>query len=177
LEEWTSLMQKLKAPISEKALGEHRDNPQNKFIPIQWYQYQLEKVTESRYSLELIKQHVNIEGGFVECIVRLHLGDYFRDGFGFHLFGEKNKIANALDLAYAEAIRGIVDSYLMGWHELCIYKKFGMEEGAGSAEGVETVICKKCSKIMSTEDVQNIKQYTLLRHPYHPDCIPAHLKK
>jgi hypothetical protein len=177
MDEWTNLMEKLKAPISDKAVSTHRDNPENKYIPIQWYQYQLEKVTDSKYSLEIIKQQVNFEGGFVECIVRLRLGDYFRDGFGFHLFAGKDKIANALDLAYAEAVRSIVDTYLMGWYDLGTYKKYGMGEGAGSAEGGVTAICIKCSKIMTPEDVQNIKQYTLLKHPYHPDCIPPHLKK
>jgi hypothetical protein len=171
-DEWTSLMEKLKAPISDKALSEHRDNPQNKYIPIQWYQYHLEKVTDSKYSLEIIKQHVNIEGGFVECIVRLHLGGYFRDGFGFHLFGEKSKIANSLDLAYAEAVRGIIDFYLIGWHELGIYNKYGMVEAGSVLEK-----CKKCSLPMTKEDLESNKQYPLLRQPYHPDCIPNHLKK
>lgn len=174
MSEYNDWVEKLKSPLPNQAVKQHEERSTRKYIPIQWYQYQLAEVTRGQWSLEIIKQNINTEAGFVEMVVRIRVGEYYRDGSGFRMFDTKDKIPNALDLAYAEAFRNTVDSYFMGWSNLGIYEKFGIHQ----MNGVQPVsICKKCELPVSPEELELIKQYANLRFTFHDKCIPPHLKK
>ncbi|MFC5651171.1 hypothetical protein ACFPYJ_19075 [Paenibacillus solisilvae] len=117
-----------------KGTVQFRSDNGRPYIPNQVYTDRVEAATNSRWSREIKELEINTAGRFVKAIVRIHIGAYYRDGYGFCSIEEDSanhpkKIANAVDKAVNEALLEAFDSYEMGWRDLAPYKK---EDWAGN---------------------------------------------
>jgi hypothetical protein len=164
--EWTTIWMKLKAKFQREPKA-HQNNPNKKYIPVEWYENRANEVAGELYRKE-IREFI-VDPQHVRVVVRVYIGDTFRDGYGFRAYDQES-MSNAVDLAFAEAHRNAFDSYEMGWEDLGIYERAGMRS--------PEVLCKKCQLPLSENDKEEIKKYPRLQVPYHPEtCMPAHLKK
>ncbi|CAN7762970.1 hypothetical protein LJR153_007138 [Paenibacillus sp. LjRoot153] len=167
--DWKKIWHALKEPFGTTKT--HKDNKDRKFIPVEWYEHRANEIAGEAYRKEIREYQVDRHQGFVKTVVRVYIGESFRDGYGFKEIDE-NGITNAVDLAFSESVRNAFDGYEMGWEDLNIYVRKGIKVGED-----EEVFCKKCSLVLSKEDREFIKRYPLLKFDFHPNCVPEHLKK
>ncbi|NHN33170.1 hypothetical protein [Paenibacillus agricola] len=98
------------------------------YIPNQVYTDRIEQATSSRWNLELRDTDINLSGHYVKAVVRVHIGHYFRDGFGLQKLEAgkallEDQLSSALDLAVNRAFIHAVDKWQMGWRDLAPYRK------------------------------------------------------
>ncbi|WP_031463726.1 hypothetical protein [Paenibacillus polymyxa] len=169
------------------------------FIPNQVYTDRLEAATGGRWSLEVRELDINPAAGYIKAIVRVYIGDYFRDGYGIaDLTGKDElKIANATDLVINQGFVNAVDSWQMGWKDLASYREWAknpalaylQEEDIPPVSGVQNVSqsraivdksCTRCGKRLSQNEVDLLKAIPDFNHSKLSYCfehLPDHFKR
>lgn len=166
------ILQKLRTPLPEGAVGHHENNTDKKFIPNEWYEWWITKIAGSLFRLEERSTEI-VPDRYVKVVMRVWIGDTFRDGIGFREVSQGVNLTNVVDLAKAEAERKAYDMFLMGWHNLGIYKRHGIPEPG-------TRFCVKCGtngEQLSVSDIQFLESHPNIKHDFHRNCIPNHLLK
>ncbi|MFX3637343.1 MAG: hypothetical protein ACE3L7_01710 [Candidatus Pristimantibacillus sp.] len=123
---YTDVVTELKRSFPEGTVQFRTDN-NRPYIPNQVYTDRLETATGSRWDREIKELEINVPFRYVKAIVRIHIEQHFRDGYGFSpIDGEPSsdprKITTAVDKAVNEAILEALDSYEMGWRDLAPHK-------------------------------------------------------
>ncbi len=170
------ILAKLKEPLPERAVSAHRENPKKKFVEVDWYEYWADQCAGALYRIEERESEINMDKGYVKVVIRVHIGDVFRDGKGVRVI-DNNGLENAVDRATSEATRNAFDKYFMGWHNL---GKYAVNRIIEPEDDSSTLTCIKCTESLSTQEWQDLnKKYPKLNsnNPYHERCLPSFLKK
>lgn len=199
--DYTKAIEQIKARFPVGTVQTRNDN-QNAYIPNQVYIDRVEKATSSQWSREVRDVEINVPHGYVKVIVRVTIGDYFRDGIGFSEIDKNKSIANKIDLATAEALREALDTWQIGWMDLAPHYQGAKDWGSNpalrhllaSAPGAEgnikevqshslvphQCIYTGCGKQLSRDEwefLTVIPGLNLEKMKYCFQHIPNHLKK
>lgn len=171
------------------------------FIPNQVYTDRLEAATEGRWSLEVRELDINPSAGYIKAIVRVYIGEYFRDGYGvIELKGQGKdevKIVSATDQVINQGFVNAVDSWQMGWKDLAPHREWGKnpalahlkDDDAPPAPGVLKPLqsrenvdksCTRCGKRLSQNEVDLLKaipDFNLGKLSYCFEHLPDHFKR
>lgn len=123
--DYSKAIERIKAPFPSGTVQKRGDNGRA-YIPNQVYTDRVEAATGSRWSREIRDVDINIPHGYVKVVVRISIGEIFRDGIGFAEIdsdgnGRGKGVSNKIDQALAEAVREALDTWQIGWKDLAPY--------------------------------------------------------
>lgn len=199
---YKEVVEELKRRFPEGTVIIRKDN-QQPYIPNQVYTDRLETATGSQWNFEIRELEINAPCKYVKAIVRVSIGSYFRDGYGFSpIDGDPEnqpwKITSSVDLATNEAFLTALDTYEMGWKDLAPYKlrDWGgnpalkhLLEGNPPSEQVDSSIqsyarlshqCVKCGMNLSEAEWELLGGIPNLNRDKMKYCfqdLPNHLKR
>lgn len=165
------------------------------YIPNQVYTDRLEQATGSEWSFEIRELEINPGAGYIKAVVRIHIAEYFRDGYGVDVLKDSSKIPTLTDQVINQAFVNAVDSWQMGWADLAEFRAWGnnpalahlKDNNAPPAEGVplqskaiEDKACVVCSKQLGQDEINLLKaipSFNLSKLAYCFEHLPDHFKK
>jgi len=115
------VLEQLKAAFPPNTV-QFRNDSGAAYIPNQVYTDRLDRVLQGQWKLEVRELEVNVQGKYVKTIVRVHIGDYFRDGTSIAEITQQG-INNAENRAKSAAFVDALDTWEMGWKDLAPHNK------------------------------------------------------
>ncbi|WP_336775345.1 hypothetical protein [Paenibacillus sp. MMO-58] len=200
--EYKSIIEHLRAPFPPGTVQKRGDN-NRAYIPIQVYNDRVETATSGRWSLDIKDIQIDVPNAFVCVIVRVTIGEHYRDGKGFAVLdlgteAKSKTITNKVDQAYSEALREALDTWEMGWKDLAPHYQAERDWASNPAlhhlmqsvppvdvtgQSAKTVVrheCNICHQQISHDDwefLRSIPAINLKTMKYCFKDLPGHLKK
>ncbi|SDP29689.1 hypothetical protein SAMN04487897_1693 [Paenibacillus sp. yr247] len=170
-----------------------------RFIPNQVYVDRLEVAAESRWDKEIRQLDVRPDLGYVKAIVRVIIGEHYREGAGFESLPagcSGDVLKTAVDKALASAFVSAVDEWQVGWIDLCTESKRDWADNPGitllqnnpskqkqslsRASSVSEMIprvCVTCKNGLTEVDKSMLKKIPGQNIDYCNKCLPEHRRR
>jgi len=168
-----------------------------RYIPNQVYVDRLEVAAESKWDKDIRQLDVRPDLGYVAAIVRVTIGDHYREGAGFETLATGftgDAIKTAVDKALASAFVSAVDDWQVGWIDLSTESRRDWADNPGitllqSSKQKQSVsktpstvdlsprVCVTCKNALTESDKAILKQIPGQNIDYCDNCLPDHRRR